>query len=288
MKNKINILLSSLLICGLMTSCNEEDDLTGESLLDYTPSTVTLSSSSPTTFSESAIDEDDASTYEIVITASIPAPQPVNAVIEIYQSGGTASSDDFESTTITILAGDTSASGSVNILQTGGIEGTETLQLTGKAVSNFNVAPYTFNATISDDYINDNLDLTLSWDGSAEDGDITIASFCDIDFDLLLYDSAFGFVGYVLGSADCPEEGPISGLADGTYYLVTDLYANPFSGLGFTDTLPLTLSWNQQYFDTSGSISSDAFTLSSVPAGPGGLIVVLEVSNGYEYTLSPF
>lgn len=288
MKNNINYILASFVLLGLLTSCND-DDLTGEALLkDYSPSTVTLSSSSPTVFNESAINEDDPSTYQIEVTASIPSPQPINAVINLYQSGGTADASDFELHSITIPAGDTSASATVDIMQTGDIEGTETLEIQGKAVSNFNVAPFTLSVTIEDDYINNNLDLVLSWDGSAEDGDLTIASFCDIDFDLLLFDSAFAFVGYVLGSAACPEEGSLSGLADGVYYLVSDLYSNPYSGLGLQDTLPLTLSWSQEYFDeTSGSISTDQYTLSSAD-GLGGLIVVLEVSNGYEYSLSPF
>lgn len=292
MKNKINILLSSILAFGLLISCNEDDDATGASALDYSPATVTLSSSSPTSFSESDIDEDNASTYEIVITASVSEPQVVNAVINIVQSGGTATSDDYEAGTITIKAGDLTGSTTINILKTGDIEGMETLELTGTSPSNFNVSPFTFSATIEDDYVNDLLDLTLSWDGSAEDGDLKLESFCDVDFDLILYDSAFSSLGYVLGSSACPEHDTLSGLADGTYYLVADLWSNPYSGLGLTDTLPLTLTWSQEHFETSGSISSENYNLSSVGSdagdGLGGLIVVLEVSNGYEYTLSPF
>lgn len=287
MKNIINKLGVFALACLAFTSCESEDDNTGDSLINYSPATVTLSSSSPTTFSESAIDADDASTFQIEIMATLASAQPVDAVIDLVKTGGTASSSDFEAHTITIPAGLLSGSATVDILQTGDIEGSETLQITGKSRANFNVTPYTFSATINEDYINDQLELTLSWDGMATDGDVSIDSFCDIDFDLILYDGAFGYMGYVAGTSACPEHTFLSGLPDGTYYLVTDLWSNPYSGLGFTDTIPVTLSWAQEFFDNSGSLSTDAYTLSSAD-GLGGLIVVLEVANGYNYTLSAF
>ena len=110
----------------------------------------------------------------------------------------------------------------------------------------------------------------------------------DFDFDLILYDDEFVYMGYVAGTSSCPETAGLSGLPDGTYYLVSDLWDNPLSGLGFTDTIPLSLSWSQDYFPaTAGTITSDAYTLSDT-SGLGGLIVVLEVANGYEFTLSPF
>ena len=287
--------LSTLAVAALLsTSCSEDTDNTGDSNINFSPATVTLSSPSPNVFDESAIDADVPSTYQILIEATLDAPQPVNAVIDIVQTGGSADSNDFETGTITILAGDLTGSTSINILQTGDIEGTETLQLTGKSVSNFNVSPFTYSGTIEGDYINNQLDLTLSWDGSAVSGDLSITSFCDMDFDLILYDSAFDYVGYVLGSTACPEHDLLGGLADGTYYLVTDLWANPYSGIGLTDEVPLTLTWSQEYFpEIAGSISSSSYNLSSPDtassgAGLGGMIVVLEVANGYEYTLSPF
>ncbi|MEP3837979.1 MAG: hypothetical protein ABJM36_10035 [Algibacter sp.] len=288
MKNIINKIGVFTLACFAFTSCETEDDNTGASLLDYSPATITLSSSSPTTFDESAIDADVASTYQIEVTATLASSQPVDAVIDLVQTGGSASASDFSAHTITIPAGSLTASATVDILQTGDIEGSETLEISGKSRANFNVSPFTFNATIENDYINDHLDLTLSWDGSAEDGDLSIMSFCDMDFDLVLYDESFTALGYVLGSSACPEEDYLNGLSDGTYYLVSELYANPYSDLGFTDVVPLTLSWSQEHFDTSGSLSSDTTTLSTAAGDQGALIVVLEVTNGYNYTLSPF
>lgn len=289
MKNIINKIGVFTLACLAFTSCDNEDDNTGASLLDYSPATVTLSSSSPTTFDESAIDPDDASTFTIEITATLTEPQPVDAIIDLVKSGGTASSSDFSAHTISIPAGSLTGSATVEILQTGDIEGTETLQISGKSRANFNVSPFTFSATIENDYINNNLDLVLSWDGSAESGDISVASFCDIDFDLAIYDGNFALLGYVAGSSACPEEASLAGLPDGTYYLVTELYDNPLSGLGFDDTIPLKLSWSQEYFpETTGALSSSDTTLATIPADHTALVVVLTVTNGYEYTLSPF
>ncbi|MCB4799236.1 hypothetical protein [Neotamlana laminarinivorans] len=295
MKNIFKNIGLTLLTFTLITSCNEDDN-TGESLVDYSPATVTLSSSSPTTFSESAIDEDDASTYTVEITATLPSAQPATAVIDLVQTGGTADSSDFSAGTITIPAGSLTGSATVEILQTGDIEGTETLEISGSSRANFIVSPFTYTISIEDDYINDGLELTLSWDGSAEDedGNVAINSFCELDFDIILYDEAFNYLGYVLGTSNCPENDILSGLPDGTYYLVSDLWSNPYSSYGFTDTIPLTLTWSQEYFDdTAGSISTTAYNLSSEGSdtganGLGGLIVVLEVSNGYEYTLSEF
>lgn len=287
MKNILNKIGVFTLACLAFTSCDSEDDNTGDSLINYSPATVTLSSSSPTMFDESAIDADDASTFQIEVTATLTEAQPVDAVIDLVQVGGSASSSDYEAHTITIPAGSLMGSATVDIMQTGDIEGDETLQITGKSRANFNVSPFTFNATIGNDYINDHLDLVLSWEGTAVLGDLSLISYCDLDFDLILYDATFTQLGYVLGSSACPEEDYLNGLPDGTYYLVTDLYSNPYFEIGFTDIIPLTLSWSQEYFETSGSLSTEAYTLSSED-GLGGLIVVLEVTNGYEYTLSPF
>ena len=104
MKNILNKIGVFTLACLAFTSCESEDDNTRDSLINYSPATVTLSSSSPTMFDESAIDADDASTYQIMVTATLAASQPVDAVIDLVQSGGSASSSDFEAHTITIPA----------------------------------------------------------------------------------------------------------------------------------------------------------------------------------------
>ncbi|WP_396603126.1 hypothetical protein [Algibacter sp. R77976] len=299
MKNIINKIGVFALACLAFTSCESEDDNTGDSLINYSPATVTLSSSSPTMFDESAIDADDASTFQIEVTATLSAAQPTDAVIDLIQSGGSASSSDFEAHTITIPAGSTTGSATVDILQTGDIEGSETLQITGESRANFNVSPFTFSATIDNDYINDHLDLVLSWDGSAVNDDVTISSFCEMDYDLVLLAEDFSPLAYIAGTASCPEEDYISGLADGTYYIASDLYSNPYSGLGYTDVIPVTISYSQEHFDVSGSFSSseesqqnlsspDSGAVGGFGEGLGAVVIKLVVTNGYEYTLTNF
>lgn len=301
MKSKIyNIGLFFLASIVSLTSC-KDDDANEVDLVTYNPVTVTLSADS----NNFTVLEDQLSSTNntYTITASISEPQLLDYYITLEQTGGTATEGvDFEfEDHITISHGQTSGSATVTILQSGDIEESdETFSIEARSATNtINLSTFSFNGTIStnggaNDYINDQLDLTLSWDGSAESGDLSITSFCAMDFDLILYDSAFNYLGYVLGSTACPEHDLLGGLADGTYYLVTDLYENPYSDIGLTDEVPLTLTWSQEYFpETVGSISTSSYSLSSADsvnsgAGLGGMIVVLEVANGYEYTLYPY
>ncbi len=285
MKNILKNISLFIVAFAVLNSCEDSDDNTGESLIDYSSVAITVvASDNDVIIMEAGLSDDAVYT----VTASITESVPVELVIDLVQTGGNAGSDDFELSTITIPAGALTGSGSITIFSSGDVEGDETLSVGAVSRANGNVAAFTFNANITDDYINDVLDLTLAWDGTASSGDVTIDSFCDIDFDLILYDSAFNSMGYIAGTSACPETGGLGGLPDGTYYLVTDLWSNPFSGLGFTDTIPVSISWSQDYFpDTAGTITSDAYTLADT-SGLGGLIVVLEVANGYEFTLSPF
>lgn len=285
MKNILKNISLFIVAFAVLNSCDDSDDNTGESLIDYSPVAITVvASDNDVMIMEDALSDD--AVYGV--TASIAAAVPVDLVIDLVQTGGNAGADDFELSTITIPAGSLSGMGSITVFPSGDIEGDESFSVGAVSRANGNVNAFTFNADITDDYINDVLDLTLAWDGSASSGDVTIESFCDIDFDLLLFDGAFNYMGYLAGTSACPETAGLSGLPDGTYYLVSDLWENPFAGLGFTDSIPLSLSWSQDYFpDTVGTISSDAHTLADT-SGTGGLIVVLDIVNGYEFTLSPF
>jgi len=285
--------LSTLTIIALLTaSCSKKDDNTGVSNIDYSPATVTLSSTSPTVFNESAINSDNPSTYQITIVATLDKAQPIDAVIDLAQVGGTASASDFDvSGSIRIIAGQTTASATVDILKTGDIEAEETLFIGGTSKANFDVTPFSHSVTITNDYINNVLDITMDWAGSysysAGGGalDVTV-NYCSADFDLLIYTDAGAFVDYVLGTADCPEEGSLAGLADGNYFLVVDLYSNPFSGLNTAQPLPITLNISQEYFpDTETEIIFNGYTTDS----SSGLqaIATLEVVGGYNYTINP-
>ena len=88
--NKIFKNIGLLALTGMLfTACNEDDN-TGHSMVDYSPATVTLSSLSPTMIDESAIDTDDASTFQIAVQATLSEPQPIDAIIDLMQTGGNA------------------------------------------------------------------------------------------------------------------------------------------------------------------------------------------------------
>lgn len=288
--NKIGLLALSGL---LFTACNDDDN-TGDSLTTSSPTNITLSALT-TTIDESAIDADDSNTYMVTFTATIPQAVAQDAVIDVWQSGGTADSDDYHFTGddyIIIPAGSTSGSISVEVYQTGDMEGDETIVFGAEERRGYHsLTPFTHTVTITNDYINDVLDLTLSWDAEIVEGDVTLTSLCDIDYDLLIADGAGNVLGYIAGTSACPEHGSVSGLADGTYYLLADLYDNPLVGYGFTNTIPLTLEYSQDYFPTSGTILNSSQNL-SMPGDPSGNLgyltgmALLEVSGGYNYTVT--
>ena len=288
MKNIFKTIGVLALSSVLFTAC-DEDDYTGNSVINYTPATVTLSTASATSFSEAAIDADDATTYTATITANVSEPQPVQVVLDLVQTGGSANSSDFAAGTITIPAGGTSASATVEIMKTGDIEGDETLMIGAVARNNANVAPFEYMVTITDDYINDVLDVELTWEGSVDfEDDYTTATYdlCAIDFDLLIYTAAGADTGlYDAATGACPEHVDLSQLPDGDYILVASLYANDYSTLGLGETVPLVMNYSQEYFDTEGSISLANYT---TDMASGDTPVANVTKSGYNYTVTPW
>ena len=274
----------------IFTSCNEDDN-TGQSTMDYSPVTVTLSSLSSTTIDETAIDSDDASTYTVTIDASIPEAQFIEYKIDLVQTGGTADSNDLSLGTITIPAGSNSGSATVEIMKTGDIEGDETFSVTGVSRANAIVAPYEFTGTITNDYINDVLEMELNWDGTVEfetDNSSGQYDFCGMDFDVLVYDPVtFTDLGMYDGAtAACPENINFdSSTPDGDYLMVVDLYDNPYSTLGLSADVPVTLHYSQEYFgDTDGSFT----TVYNTDDAAGTRATVIITKSGYNYTITPF
>jgi hypothetical protein len=288
MKNilkKISFLFIGALI---FTSCDDED-YTGASQLTHTDAIITVTAAqSSYSFNENLIDGDAPETYSFAISASIPNTENVNVTVTFSQKSGNADSSDYSVGEIIILAGDTSASTMMEVLYTGDIEGTETFVLSASTEGNSVLgSPFEIPVTISDK-VNDVLAFSTTWEGSFTDADDTLITvdFCAIDMDVLLFTTAGSFVQYLGASSSCTETGSISGLADGDYYLVINLYANPLVGLGLTETVPVTISYSQNYF-SSGSFVYNNFNLGSV----GGVSVLEAVATitveGYNYTVTP-
>lgn len=268
----------------LFTSCSD-DDHTGLSELDYTRPTVTISSSeNNVTVNENAIED----SYSITLTASIPQAVTVNLYIPFVQTGGNATAgDDYEVGTITIAAGSTSGTTSVEVYSTGDIEGDESFTLSPGDVINANVSSFSLNVTIADDYINDVIEFTMDWSGTSTieltDDSYVSLEYCDIDFDLALWGDS-GFLGYVAATAGCPESGGFYGLPDGNYYLVVELYDNPFATMGVSDPVDLRFSYSQEFFG-SGEFTFEGFTLADAPGE--ALVAIITIEDGYNYTVTP-
>ncbi|WP_417238798.1 hypothetical protein [Bizionia sp.] len=287
-KNSIKYLSLSVLLLTALTSC-DDDDFNEVPAVAYSPVAVTMSA---TDNNVTVLETDGEATF--TITASIAEPQELDYAIVLEQTSGDATEgEDFDfDHTIIISAGSTSSSADVVIYATGDIENDETFTITAKSAdTNIILSPFTFNATISGDYINDVLDLVLSWDGSFSENGVNIDSFCPIDMDLILYDGNGNQIDYIAGTSDCPEVGSVSGLADGMYMIAADLYENPFENYGFNEPIPVKLTYSQDFlmpettFDYSGG-----YTLSTPGSDTFGnvlFIATLVVQNGYEYTVTP-
>ncbi len=297
MKNKLKSIFLLALSAGVLATSCSEDDHTGASMINYTSPTVTLSTASTSVVvDESMIDPDLG--YVIEVTASIPEPVFVDLHIPLVQTGGTADSSDFTAGTIVITSGHTSASANVTIWREceSGVEGDETLEISfADNIANAKMSPFSMDISIENDWVNDVIEITFDWSGeltydSGLPSENTI-DFCSIDIDYIITDDLGNALGYIAGTGDCPEIAEVSGLADGTYFIIAELYDQPFSAPeydGPLTTIPQTVTWMQCGFPaTTGEFSNELLT-TATPTGDVLPIAVLEVTGGYNYTVSPF
>lgn len=291
MKKYINKLILSLAVLTLVTSCDEDDDNNVDTV-PYSTVTVNLSvDENNVTVSEN--DLVDSQTY--TITASIAQPQVLDYLIKIEQVAGDATEGvDFTFDHDIILSrGTTSATGTVTILKSGDIENDESFTLVAKSFNEyFNVSDFSFSATIVDDYVNDVLSMDMDWSGEYSytpaglPAEVTI-EFCEMDLDLLVYDSNGNDTGiYDAATGACPESIDFSGLPDGTYTLVINVYANPFSGLGTAAPVPITFTYSQEFILEETVFTNNGIT-ADTPDGTNVIAAELEVVDGYIYTVTP-
>lgn len=279
-----------LALTGLIfTSCNDEDENTGQSLIDnFTPVAVQVSTlQSSYTFSEKNIDSADPLTNTINVTATLPEPQVIDAVLEFVVSGNNDHDIELGSDRVVIKAGSTSATTAITIMQTGEIEGTENFVVSLKSLGNF-TTDFSLPITINDDYINNSLDVSAAWAGSytysVTGAEVTI-DFCDMDFDVVLYDEAGTTpLDYPAATSSCPESGAVSGAPDGKYKLALDLYENDLAVFGANRPVPITVTYGQEYISEPVTFTYDGFTTDS----PTGVVMVadVEVKDGYMYIVT--
>jgi hypothetical protein len=289
MKNLIKYMCLSLSFGMLLTSCDDNDEYTGGSVLEYNSQAITVTSSEASyTFNEADIDEDEPSTYTVTLSASIPEAASVDAFVTFSQTDGTSDGNDYSVGSIKIPAGSTTGSTAVEVNYTGDIEGSESFTLMANTNGNFTMAS-DFSVTINiEDKVNDVLKFSTTWAGSKTVNLIGVAGaeldFCTIDIDVLLFDSSGAQIGYLGATSSCTEEGSMSDVPDGEYYVVLDVFENDLAVYELTDTVPVTITYNQENF-ISGSIINTEINMSS----PTGLTTVAIVTkSGYNYTVVPF
>lgn len=289
MKNIIKYICLTLSLGVFLTSCEDSENYTGDSVLKFTDVEVTLTTTQPSfAINESLIDEDVESTYTIVISASIPKAQAVDAIITFVQTSGVANANDYSVGKLKIAAGQTSGSANVEVYKTGDVEGVEDFNLEAViADGNFKINGFNLPVTIENDYINGDLEFSTTWkkDFTFDFGYGTATvDACDMDFDVLVYSTTGVYMGNLGATGACTETGTLSGLPDGDYYIVVDLYKNDLTAYGDTTTVPVTVSYNQEYFG-KGEFTSTAFNLGSAE-GTQEAVAIVTVS-GYNYTVTP-
>ncbi|WP_299778377.1 hypothetical protein [uncultured Formosa sp.] len=276
----------------VFTSCDDSDDNTGDSLIDYTKVGAIVSTPNPSiTVSESDI-HSSGEDYIIPYTVTLNEAVTATTIIELIQTDGEADTEDYETSVITVTPGNTTGTGYITIFSNGYIEGTETLELTANSRANVTINDYAINITIDDDYINDQLNFELSWSGTftaaVGDGADLVLDFCAMDFDIYIYDANLNDTGfYDAATGSCPETATLSGLEDGFYYVVVDLYENPLDIYGGEISVPLTFSWSQDYFDdVTGSTTLEAYT--TVSTSGTYAIATITIQDGYIYTIAAY
>ncbi len=279
----------------LFVSCDDEEtiDYTGINTVIPT-ATFTSSAGNGTTVTvaeSTLISGEEAAT--ITVEVSVDVPVKLSTDIILAQTGGTANGSDFTVSNITIPAFQTTGTGSITILKTGDIEGDETLEITANANIGNMISmngSETFSFVIEDDYLTDVIGFEIGWEGSytydSEDPPQEVTfDFCDIDFDVAILDSALNDMGLNdAATGACPEEIDLAALPDGLYYISLVLYDNPFAVHAVNQALPVSITYNQEFF-ISGSFVDNSFTTDST----GGQVEVatLEITDGHVMVVTP-
>ena len=288
MKNITKLLFVITTLALVFVGC-DNDDYTGHSKINFNAPTATYSSTAGNniTVLESSVDPDDGETF--TIEATLSEAVQFDTYIDLTQTGGTVDGGDYEVTRIFVPSLHTTGTGTVTFFKTGNVEGDETLELTANTNSANVNGSDVFNFTIEDDYVNDVISFTFDWSGSysyTPFGSVEVtADYCDIDMDFLIFDGGFNIVPvFDAATGSCPEHFDLSSLGDGIYYLVADMWENPIAGLNMNQDLPITISYDQEYFG-SGEFVYNGYNTNDTSGMY--IIATLEVSGGYNYVVAP-
>jgi hypothetical protein len=300
MKNKINSLALLIVLSSLgFTSCDNNDDATGESTLIVNSGVTGAVASVTAGLSLTAVNnvnEFDENTYVYSVTLS--KAQPVDVHVAVRQIAGTATEDaDFEMDhTVVIPAYSTSATGSIKFLNDVYKEAEETLtiQIGDVSTSNASLAAKTISFSINN-YVSTKLDLAFAFNHEFGIGFNnpyfsvgTIYNLCGVgyDMDFYLLDSSFADTGnYGAATGACVEKLSLNGatLANGTYYIVYDIYDDANLAATYHDAfdIPVTVTYGKAgAIDPATFLQEEAFVATSTDGTGSDFVISFELLNG--------
>lgn len=294
-KNKFNILLLTFLMAGFtFTSCESEDDATGDSVAIVNSGAAAIEAvtpglvfNAPNTVNEGGID----TTVEYALT--LQDVQPVDIYVTVSVASGDATEgDDYDyDHQVRIPAFTKMGVGTVTIFGDSEDEGMETFTLKVGDVNDPNVvfagANLTFNITDFGD-----LNLVLDWNTTFQFSGLDL-TLCDIGYDVdyyLLDSNGDDVSGFQAATGACPEEMVISlaDVEDGTYELIMSVYDDAgLASVGIpTFDIKTTVNYTRNNSPFSGSFMQDdanAFD-SDFGSDPGNTmpsyVATITVSNG--------
>jgi len=269
-KNKFNILLLTFLMAGLsFTSCENEDDATGDSVVIVNSGAAAIEAVTPGLVFSAAHNVNEGGidrTLEYAVTLQEVQPVDIYVTVTLVSGDAVEGKDfDFEfDHSVRIPAFTKRGVGTVTIHGDDETESTETFTLKIGDFNDPNVsfpgANLTFNITDFGD-----LNLVLDWNTTFEFSGISL-TLCDIpyDVDYYLLDAEGNDVsGFQAATGACPEEMIISmaDVEDGTYELTMNLYDD--AGLASEAITPAfeiktTVNYTRDNSSFSGSFMQDS------------------------------
>ena len=303
MKNKFKSLAFLFVLGSLsLTSCST-DDTTGDSTLEVTQDVTGTISSVTSTLSFTATNNvaefnEDEFEYKVTISAA----QSKDIHVKVKQIAGTATVDEdftFDSE-IVIPAYSTMATGKIKILKDRKVETTEDFTLQIGDISTANAIEFSKTASFSiSNYTSTKLDLAFAFDRSFNIGfnnpwtallpsSGTVYTLCGIryDMDFLLFDSTFSDTGNMQAATGaCVEKMSLDGstLANGTYYVVYDIYDD--NGLSGEDhdgfNIPVTVTYGKAgVIDDAVFNQESDYIAYSYDGGGQNYVIQFELLNG--------
>lgn len=277
-----------ILLSFSILSC-DRDDYTDDSVLVPRNSNGTLSIDLPAEMVE------NDTVFEFTVTVDPPQVVDIHIPVSAVSDGTAVEDEDFTvSHLLVIPAFESTATGQLTILSDCEIEENEkvTIQIGNAENANLNLSQSTHTIDLTNS-IGDGLDVYATWEGTVNVGGVDYALCENVDIDLYLLDAdGNNLFGYDGATGNCTEHIVMSGLADGTYDLMANLWLHtvPYDSVTMEiATYPISVEFDKcGSYKTPGAQSLDnAVRNSDADYYMGGSVfrpVAKITVNGDDYT----